>query len=263
MTHFDPKGAIALVTGSRRGIGLGIAMALSEAGFGVVLNGLSKPSEASEVIEKVRSTGRRCEYIQADISSKKDREDLMGSIKKMFGRLDILVNNAGVAAKERRDILVATEESFDRLIRTNLKGPYFLTRDVANWMIKQKMESPDRNPKIITISSINAFAASPMRGEYCVSKAGLSMMTALFATRLAEYGIHVYEIRPGPTKTDMTAPAREKYDQLISQGLLPIKRWGLPEDLGKAVLAVAMDYFPFSTGEVIHVDGGFHMRIIH
>jgi 3-oxoacyl-[acyl-carrier protein] reductase len=133
-----------------------------------------------------------------------------------------------------------------------------LTRDIANWMIEQKEQDPDRNPKIINVSSINAFTASPSRGEYCVSKAGLSMMTALFAVRLAEFGIGVYEVRPGIIRTDMTQPVKEKYDRLIGEGLTPIKRWGTPEDIGKAVLAIALDHFPFSTGEVIHVDGGFY-----
>ncbi|MBW2121385.1 MAG: 3-ketoacyl-ACP reductase, partial [Deltaproteobacteria bacterium] len=180
----------------------------------------------------------------------------------LFGRLDILVNNAGVAPESRVDILEATEESFDRLIEVNLKGPYFLTQRVANWMIEQKREDKRRTPKIINISSVSAYTASPSRGEYCISKAGLSMTTALFAVRLAQYGIGVYEIRPGIMETDMTAPVREKYNRLISEGVTPIRRWGTPEDVARAVLAIARDYFPFSTGEVIDVDGGFHLRTL-
>ena len=258
----QPTEVVALVTGSRRGIGLGIAKALATGGFNIVLNGISPPSGAEEAIEKIRSTGCRAEYIKADISVRADREKLVAKIDGQFGRLDILVNNAGVAPHVRLDILEAAEESFDRLININLKGPYFLTQAVANWMIEQKIDDQHRNCKIINISSINAYTASTSRGEYCVSKAGLSMMTALFASRLAEYGIGVYEIRPGIIETDMTVPVKEKYDQLISEGLTPIKRWGTPEDVGRAVLAIAKDYLPFSTGEVINVDGGFHMKTL-
>jgi len=259
---FDRKGESALITGSRRGIGLGIALALSEAGFNIVLNGVSKPESAEEAVEKIRKKGCLCEYIQADISQKDDRERLVSEVKEKFGRLDILVNNAGVVPQPREDILVAPEQSFDLAINTNLKGPYFLTRDVANWMIDQKKDDPSRNQKIINISSINAFTASPLRAEYCMSKAGLSMMTALFAIRLAEFGIGVYEIRPGIIKTDLTKPIKEKYDRLISDGLTPIMRWGSPEDVGKAVFAIATDCFPFSTGEIINIDGGFHLRTL-
>lgn len=253
---------VALVTGSRRGIGLGIAMALARGGFNVVLNGTSPPSSATEAIEKVRAIGCRTEYVQADISVRADREKLIRRIEEAFGRLDILVNNAGVGPGVRLDILEATEESFDRLININVKGPYFLTQRVANWMIEQQRRDGHRNFKIINTSSISAYTASPSRGEYCVSKAGLSMMTALFAVRLAEYGIGVYEIRPGIIETDLTGPVKEKYDRLISVGLTPIKRWGTPEDVGRAVLAIARDYFPFSTGEVINVDGGFHLKVL-
>ncbi|NIS60070.1 MAG: 3-ketoacyl-ACP reductase [Proteobacteria bacterium] len=253
---------VALVTGSRRGIGLGIATALASAGFNVVLNGTSSASTAKEAIEKVRSTGSRTEYVQADISVRADREKLIARIEEVFGRLDILVNNAGVAPEVRLDILDATEASFDRLMRVNLKGPYFLTQRVANWMIEQKKKDKNRNLKIINTSSMSAYTASPSRGEYCVSKAGVSMMTALFAVRLAEYGIRVYEIRPGIIDTEMTAPVRGKYDRLISEGLTPIRRWGTPEDVGKAALAIARDYLPFSTGEIINVDGGFHLRVL-
>ena len=253
---------VALVTGSRRGIGLGIAKALGTGGFNIVLNSTSPPSSAREAIETAMSTGCRAEYIQADISVSEDRERLLDKIGETFGRLDILVNNAGVAPLVRRDILEATEESFDRLNRINLKGPYFLTQQVANWMIEQKKRDEHRNFKIITISSMSAYTASPSRGDYCVSKAGLSMMTSLFAIRLAEYGIRVYEIRPGIVDTDMTVPVKGKYDQLISEGLTPIARWGTPEDVGRAVLAIAKDYLLFSTGEVINVDGGFHLRTL-
>ena len=184
-------------------------------------------------------------------------------MRKEFGRLDLLVNNAGVAPTERVDILEAKEESFDRLININTKGPYFLTQAAAHWMIDQAKSNPNEpRPQIITISSISAYTASVSRGDYCVSKAGLSMMTKLFAARLAEHGINVFEIRPGIIATDMTAAVKEKYDALIAKGLSPISRWGTPEDIAKAVVAIATRAFPFSTGEVINVDGGFHLRIL-
>ena len=253
---------VALITGSRRGIGLGIAIELAQAGFRVVLNGTAAIEDSQDSIRTVQSTGTECHYIQADISNTAERAETISKIKSNFGRLNILVNNAGVAPSPREDILIAAEESFDRLMRINLKGPYFLTRDVANWMIDQQKSAPEQKFKIINISSINAFTASPSRGEYCISKAAMGMMTALFAARLAEYGIGVFEIRPGITKTDMTAVVKDKYDQLISEGLVPIARWGLPQDIGKAALALCLDYFPYSTGEVINVDGGFHLKTL-
>lgn len=253
---------VALVTGSRRGIGRGIALALGRGGFNVVLNGVTPVEQSAEVTEEVAASGGRAEYMQADISSGTDRIRLISEIRKRFGRLDILVNNAGVAPEVREDILLATEESFDRLIRINLKGPYFLTQLAANWMIEQKQSDPQRNPMIINVSSISAYAASPSRGDYCLSKAGLSMTTALFAARLAEYGIGVYEIRPGIIATDMTAAVKDRYDSLIRDGLTPIRRWGVPDDIGRAVAAIAAGSFPFSTGEVFNVDGGFHLRIL-
>lgn len=260
--RFQSTEEVALVTGSRRGIGLGIATALASGGFNVVLNGTSPLSESKEAIEKVRSTGVRAIYVQADISVGAEREKLVGRTEEEFGRLDILVNNAGVAPKARLDILESTEESFDRVLSVNLKGPYFLTQRVANWMIEQKKKDEHRNPKIINISSNSAYTVSLARGEYCVSKAGVSMMTALYSIRLAEHGIGVYEIRPGIIETDMTAAVKEKYDRLISEGLTPIKRWGTSEDVGAAALAIAKDYLPYSTGEIINVDGGFHLRVL-
>lgn len=258
--NVNRTGNVALITGSRRGIGLGIAIELSKAGFDIVLNGTSTLKDSQNAIDAVKTHGVDCRYVQADISRGTARAKLISQVKKKFGKLNILVNNAGVAPEKREDILVATEESFDRLIRINLKGPYFLTRDIASWMIAQKKNRPQEKFRIINIVSINAYTASPLRGEYCVSKAGLAMMTALFAVRLAEYGIGVFEIRPGLIKTDMTIPVREKYSKLISEGVTPIARWGFPEDIGKAAVALAMDYFPFSTGDIINVDGGYHLR---
>jgi NAD(P)-dependent dehydrogenase (short-subunit alcohol dehydrogenase family) len=254
--------AVALVTGSRRGIGLGIAVEMARVGFDLALNALSAIDTAGEAIGKVEAAGAKTGYIQADISNPTDRDRLVGEVKDRFGRLDILVNNAGVGPLVREDILRATEESFDRLIAINLKGPYFLTQLVANWMIRQKKADPDRNPKIINISSISAYTASPSRGDYCISKAGISMMTALFAARLAEHGIGVYEIRPGIVATDLTDSVKEQYDKRISEGLTPICRWGQPEDVGQAAAAIALGHFSFSTGEVFNIDGGFHLKIL-
>lgn len=255
-------GEVALITGSRRGIGLGIATALASGGFDIVLNGTSSLEESREAIEKVQSLGVRVLYVQADISIAAEREKLVKNCEEEYGRLDVLVNNAGIAPKMRLDILEATEESFDHVLGVNLKGPYFLTQRVANWMIEQKKQDGNRKPKIVNISSNSAYTVSLARGEYCVSKAGISMMTALYAIRLADCGIGVYEIRPGIIETDLTAIMKEKYDRLISEGLTPIRRWGTPEDVGRAVLAIAKDLLAYSTGEIINVDGGFHMRVL-
>ena len=206
--------------------------------------------------------GVRVETCQANIADASDRKELLQKTREQFGRLDFLVNNAGIAPEKRTDLLDATVESFDQLIDVNLKGPYFLTQAVARWMIEQRTSAKihDYRPVIVNITSVSAYAASPERGDYCVSKAGLSMMTKLYAARLANEGINVYEIRPGVIATDMTAGVKEKYDRLIDADLTPLKRWGTPEDVGRAVAAVATGMFPFSTGEVINVDGGFHLR---
>lgn len=251
---------VALVTGAARGIGRGIGEALARVEFNLVVDDLLEPEAAGETMKELRDLGAEVVYVKADISKSEDRVRLVQECQTRFGRLDLLVNNAGVAPAQRVDILQATEESFDRVLAINLRGPYFLTQMVANWMIEQKQQHPERSPKIVNISSISAYTSSPSRGEYCISKAGVSMMTKLFADRLAEYGINVYEIRPGIIATDMTKAVKEKYDALIAGGLTPIARWGLPEDIGKAVAAIASGAFPFSTGEVINVDGGFHLR---
>lgn len=253
---------VALVTGGSRGIGRGIAIALAEAGFDCVVNYVSRAAAADEVKAIIESRGRRALAVQGDIGNAADRKALFESTLNAFGRVDLLVNNAGVAPSVRADILEAGEESFDRLININLKGPYFLTQLVARHMIERAGAMPeDQRPKIINISSMSAYAASVNRGEYCISKAGVSMVTQLYAARLAEYGINVYEIRPGIIETDMSSAAKAKYDKLIFEGdLQPIRRWGRPEDVARAVVAIASGGFPFSTGEVINVDGGFHLR---
>ncbi len=260
---------VALITGASRGIGRGIALELSKLGCDLVVNYVSNAEAARRTADECVAASRgeghstRVEICQADIGNGQDRQGLIDFTRTKFGRLDLLVNNAGVAPEVRADILEADEASFDRLLRINVKGPYFLTQLAARWMIDQRDGGLARvsvTPQIITISSVSAYAASTNRGDYCMAKAALSMLTPLFATRLAEYGILVYEIRPGIIATDMTGPVREKYDRLIENGLTPLKRWGTAEDVGKAVAALARGALPFSTGEVLNVDGGFHIR---
>ena len=261
---------VALITGGSRGIGRGIALALAGIGYDLVINFRNDERAARETagdcLEESRRAGSgiRAEICRADIADAACRRELLDFTRAAFGRLDLLVNNAGVAPEVRADLLEATEESFDRLMNINAKGPYFLTQWAAKWMIEQVQATASGaarpGPKIVIISSVSAYTASVNRGDYCLSKAALSMMTKLFAARLAEYGINVYEIRPGVIETDMTGPVKEKYDRLIAGGLTPIARWGRPEDVGRAVAAIARDLLPFSTGEVINVDGGFHLR---
>ncbi|HOC55964.1 MAG TPA: 3-ketoacyl-ACP reductase [Verrucomicrobiota bacterium] len=260
---------VALITGASRGIGRGIALELAKVGYDMVVNFASNTAAAHQTAADCLAAARegnksvRVEICQADIAKGEDRHQLIGFTRAVLGRLDLLVNNAGVAPDVRADILEASEASFDRLIDINLKGPYFLTQLAAGWMIEQRRASVPPaafRPSIITISSISAYTASVNRGDYCMSKAALSMLTSLYAARLAEHGINVYEIRPGVISTDMTGPVKEKYDKMIEGGLTPIKRWGTPEDVGKAVAAIAQGLLPFSTGEVINVDGGFHLR---
>ncbi|GAA4677675.1 3-ketoacyl-ACP reductase [Phytohabitans rumicis] len=253
----------AIVTGGSRGIGRGIVLALANSGYDVVVNYARNADAAQEVGKQVDALGQRAHLVQADIGSRADRERLVEEAVGAFGRIDLLVNNAGVAPDVRADILEAGEESFDRLVEINLKGPYFLTQLVARRMIEQIEAGTLANPKIVIVSSISAYTASVNRGDYCVTKAGLAMAAQLYAARLAEHGINVYEIRPGVIETDMTGAVKERYDDLIfNQGLTPIRRWGQPEDVGKAVVAVATDLLPFSTGQVIDVDGGFHLRTL-
>jgi NAD(P)-dependent dehydrogenase (short-subunit alcohol dehydrogenase family) len=248
----------ALVTGASRGIGRGIALALARAGWDVVVNYASNAAAAEEVAAEVERAGAKAAVVRADLGRSEDRTRLVEEAYAAFGDIELLVNNAGVAPSVRADILEAGEESFDRLVAINLKGPYFLTQQVANRMIGAGTQG-----RIVTISSMSAYTASVNRGDYCITKAGLSMLTKLFAARLAEHGINVYEVRPGIIATDMTGAVTEKYDRLIfGEGVTPIRRWGTPDDVGKAVLAIANGLLPFSTGQVIDVDGGFHLRTL-
>ncbi|MGD8405607.1 MAG: 3-ketoacyl-ACP reductase [Anaerolineales bacterium] len=255
------KEQVAIVTGSSRGIGRGIALSLAERGWRIVINFRSNSDAAEDTKQAVEAAGGGALLVRADMSSQEDLSQLADATLKEYGRIDLLVNNAGVGPRQRVDMLQVGEASYDEVMDINLKGPFFLTQRVANEMIDLQKKGIIQEPKIINISSISAYTSSPARAEYCISKAGMSMMTKLWADRLAEYGINVYEIRPGIIATDLTSVVKDKYDRLIlDEGLTPIKRWGLPEDIGKAVLAIAEDLFPFSTGEVINVDGGFHLH---
>ncbi len=247
---------VAFITGGSRGIGYGIAQRLAAAGFDLTINGMRPEAAVQEALDGLRALGAEVLYCPGNVASREARTAMLEQIRAQFGRLNVLVNNAGVAPTERRDILDATEESFQHVLTTNLQGAYFLTQAAANWMIRQRTEQPDFTGCIINITSISATVASVNRGEYCVAKAGLSMTTQLFAARLGEFGIPVYEVRPGIIRTDMTAGVTEKYDKLIDAGLCVQKRWGLPDDVGRAVAALTRGDFPYSTGQVILVDGG-------
>lgn len=251
---------VAIVTGSSRGIGRGIAMALAEYAWNIVISYRSNRTAVEETRRAVEAQGVGALAVQADMANLADLEGLVDATLDRFGRIDLLVNNAGVGPRERVDMLRVSEASYDEVMAINLKGPFFLTQRVANEMIGMVRQGRIQRSKIINISSISAYTSSPERAEYCLSKAGLSMATALWADRLAEFGITVFEIRPGIIQTDLTAVVKEKYDRLIlEEGVTPIRRWGQPEDVGKAVIAIAQDLLPFSTGEVINVDGGFHL----
>ncbi len=252
---------VAIITGGTRGIGLGIARALAGENYALCLNGLRPADKVSGVLKQLGGK-TAVVYVPADVGTGEGRERIINECRKAFGRLDMLVNNAGIAPRVRADLLEVSEEAFDEVLAVNLKGPYFLGQKAASWLIEERKTDPHRFLAIVNISSISAYAVSTNRGAYCVAKAGLSMTTKLFAARLAQYNINVYEIRPGIVQTDMTAPVKAKYDELIQNGLTPIRRWGTPEDVGRAVAAIARGDFPFSTGCVLDVDGGFHLRIL-
>ncbi|MEK7406681.1 MAG: 3-ketoacyl-ACP reductase [Acidobacteriota bacterium] len=240
----------AIVTGASRGIGRGVAIELAPTHR--VIATYRGRLDAAESLQA--ETG--AEIFQCDVSSRADREALIRFARERFGRLDLLVNNAGMAPRERRDILEATEESYDELMATNLKGPYFLTQLAARWMVEQA------GGRIVFVTSISAYTASVNRGEYCISKAGLSMAVALWAARLAASGVKVFEVRPGVIRTDMIAAVEKLYEERIAGGLLPQRRMGEPRDVARAVRAVADGLLDYSTGQVLNVDGGFHLRVL-
>jgi 3-oxoacyl-[acyl-carrier protein] reductase len=252
---------VAIITGSSRGIGRGIALALAGQGWHVVVNYHSNREAAELTRQAVEDAGGSALLVKADIASLDDLNRMVAVTLEQVGRIDLLVNNAGVGPRVRTDMLAVGVESYDEVMGINLRGPFFLTQRVANEMIRMMAEGVIESPKIVNISSISAYTSSTARAEYCISKAGMSMMTKLWADRLADLGINVYEIRPGIVATDLTSVVKDKYDRMIFQeGLTPIRRWGQPEDIGKAVLAIATGLLPYSTGEVINVDGGFHLH---
>jgi 3-oxoacyl-[acyl-carrier protein] reductase len=251
---------VALITGGSRGIGFGVAKHLAKSGYDVAINGRRDASDVAEAIKELESLGAAVLYCQADVASRDDHKKMLADVEKRFGRLDVLVNNAGVAPSVRADILEATDESFDRLININLRGPYFLTQSAANWMVRQGKADKDFRGCIVNVSSISATVVSVNRGDYCISKAGVAMATQLWAARLAEFNIDVYEVRPGVIATDMTGPVKEKYDKLIAEGLTVQKRWGYPDDIGKAVAMLARGELPYATGQVLNVDGGLTLQ---
>jgi len=258
---------VALVTGASRGLGRGVALQLARDGFSVAVNYAGNRQAAEETCAECAKVApektQKFIPIQADISLRADRERMVREAVGGFGRLDALVNNAGIPTKVRGDLTEATEESFEAVLKTNLQGPYFLTQSVVNlWRSKAFETLPGRNFKIVFVTSISAYTASTNRGDYCVSKAGLAMAVQLWASRLSDEAIQVFEIRPGIMATDMTSGVKEKYDKLIAAGVVPMKRWGTGDDVGRAASALLSGAFPYSTGQVINVDGGFHLKTL-
>lgn len=246
----------ALITGGSRGIGFGIADRLAREGYNLAINGVRAEAEVTDNLARLRAHGVEVVYAPGDVASEAGRAALLERTLGSFGPPNLLVNNAGVAPAERRDLLEMTRESYERVLGTNLAGPLFLTQLVVQQMLAAREREPDFAACIVNVSSISASVVSTNRGEYCIAKAGLAMLTQLFATRLGALGIPVYEVRPGVIKTDMTAGVTERYDGLIANGLCVQPRWGSPEDVGRAVAALARGDFPYSTGQVILVDGG-------
>lgn len=255
--HSSP---VAIVTGSSRGIGRAIAAELARAGHAVVVNYVSRQDAAEEVVSQITDSGGTAIAVRASVAEAAGREELVGRALEEFGRLDVLVNNAGITSPGRKDLLEATQESWDAVFDTNLKGPFFLAQLAARSMTELVDGGLIAGGVIVNVSSISAFAASTNRADYCIAKSGLAMMTWLLADRLAGHNIRVYEVCPGVIESDMTAPVRDKYDTLLAQGLAPMRRWGQPEDVARTVAALASGAFAYSTGDRIHVDGGFHVR---
>jgi 3-oxoacyl-[acyl-carrier protein] reductase len=247
---------VALVTGGTRGIGLGIARALAADGWTLALCGVRPEAHVRGLLDTFEAAGVTTTYLAADISSHADRARLVSAVLARLGSIDVLVNNAGLAPRVRADLLEASEESFEEVMRTNLQGPYFLTQEVARLFIAHQPSAPARRRSIVFVTSVSAELASPNRGEYCVSKAGLAMCARLFALRLADHGVPVYDVRPGIIATDMTIPVKDAYDERIAGGLIPDRRWGQPEDVGRVVAALVRGDLPYATGTVVHVDGG-------
>jgi 3-oxoacyl-[acyl-carrier protein] reductase len=257
--------AVALITGASRGIGRGIALSLAREGrHDLVINYAGNEAAAREARKLCLAAAPnpiQVEIVQADVASTEDRARIIDFIRSTFGRLDVLVNNAGITSPGRADIVEATEESWDKVMGINLRGPFFLTQAAAQLMRESKA-IPTAPRAVINLSSISAFAVSTNRGDYCITKAGIGMMTQLWAVRLAEFGIGVFEIQPGVIESDMTGPVKAKYDALFAQGFAPINRWGQPDDIGRCVAAIVRGDFPYTTGQIFHIDGGFHLRTL-
>jgi len=251
---------VALITGGSRGIGLGIAQQLAAEGWNLAINGMRQQTQVEDILADLRKTGVEAIYCQGDVSQATDRQTMVEKIRDHFSGLHLLVNNAGITSPGRQDILDATEDSYDRVMAVNLKGAFFLTQLVARRMVQQFEADPDFTGSIINISSISGEIASVNRGDYCISWAGLGMATKLWAARLAEFGVSVYEVRPGIIRTDMTTGVTEKYDKLIAEGLTVESRWGTPADVGRAVATLARGELTYTTGNVLYVDGGLSLR---
>jgi NAD(P)-dependent dehydrogenase (short-subunit alcohol dehydrogenase family) len=248
------------VTGASRGIGRAIAEALGQAGYAVVVNYAQNATSAAAVVEQIHRDGGRAIAVQASVAERPQRDELLRRAAEAYGDVELLVNNAAITTPGRPDMLETTEENWDLVFDTNLKGPFFLTQQVANQMLSARRAGRLTRGTIVNISSISAFTVSTNRAEYCLTKAAVPMLTWLYAARLADDNIQVYEICPGIVATDMTAAVRDKYDRLIADGLTPIRRWGSGDDVARAVVALASGAFSFSTGDRLHVDGGFHIR---
>jgi NAD(P)-dependent dehydrogenase (short-subunit alcohol dehydrogenase family) len=253
---------VVMITGGARGIGYGIACKLANENCNLVICDIQDEKDYKSNMDNLRQLGAEVLYCRADITDAEARLKIIKEIKLKFGKLNVLVNNAGVSPAVRTDILDATEDSYERVMRINLQGPYFVTQLVARYLIEQKQDDSEFKCCIVNMSSVSSTVASPSRGEYCLSKAGVSMMTKLWAARLGEYNIPVYEIRPGVIMTDMTAGVKEKYDKLIGEGLCLQKRWGYPEDIGRAVAMMVRGDLPYSTGQVVNVDGGMTVEVL-
>lgn len=247
---------IAVVTGAARGIGFAIAKKFADNGYQTIICDVANEDSVKDKIQELKNT----EYFRCDISSENSRQELADYIEKKYGRVDLLVNNAGVAPIQRMDVLQTSEESFDRLMNINLKGTFFMCQKFAKLMLKLKGNFEDCTPRIVNISSVSVYTSSTARAEYCISKAGISIATKVFADRLANEGIYVFEVRPGIIMTDMTAVVKDKYQKMIDEGVTPIKRFGQPEDVANCVFAAASGLLDFGTGSALNADGGFHIQ---
>ena len=247
---------VALVTGGVRGIGFGVSQALARDGWQLAVCGTKEPGDVADQVAELETHKITVRYYRCNVAERSDREQMVEGIRRDFGAVNLLVNNAGVGARVRADMLDMTEENYEWLMKINLTGPFFLTQSIARHMAEQKSKNSDFSGCIINVSSISATVASINRGEYCISKAGVSMATKLWAVRLAEYGFPVYEVRPGLIQTDMTEKVTEKYTKLIEEGILLQPRWGTPADIGQAVATLAGGRIPYSTGQVLMLDGG-------